>query len=495
MQLRAIFPHEVKNFLFLLLAEIVVHEQARISITIDLTDTEHLVTLRIDRQVQKVTARLQSLKVRLNFALTLVIKGLVGDEDDRAVEVESVGDTFLTQETRILVVRNTTGLARIQRTLQDVDSVLIFPNIAIVKNQNILGIRILVQKGKQTNRGHSALNNLEPRLLAGQLVKQSCLLHLGMNTVTLADARRASNDHCTDITRNASEAHLIKDFKTLFDTVHSLFIGLGNNFNCGHHGSLLHRTVDIFNVTDGVNLDLDGFNVNVELTIILDGDVVAKLTSLKTLDQGKDLVLDGLVTIRTRENANSRHKCSVFQLSRKTLYDVWGLLSNEKIVGSQFFIELAKSNSSRDLFPNCIENFNSNVAVNSLQKQGTVGKVSVGVSHRLDNFQNLCFVDHLVCSVSQLSMKTLYEFWDLLSNPNVLFKFGQHAGNLALVLLCDNTAMLGGRATASATPATRTNLCVMLCTEQIRLHCCTPYCVHSIACSGFIVKRLPLGNQ
>ena len=185
----AIIPHEIKNFHVFAFIEIVISKHAAISITMHLLDAEHLVTLSVDGQIQEVTARLQGIQVRLNLGDSLAVERLVGNEDDRPVEIERVGNTFFTQQTGILVVRNATGLARIPGTLEQVLGILIFPDVSVIEHQNILGVGELVEQSKQTDCGHGALDNLKAELLASQLVEHGGLVDFLLNTKAFAYTR------------------------------------------------------------------------------------------------------------------------------------------------------------------------------------------------------------------------------------------------------------------------------------------------------------------
>jgi hypothetical protein len=75
------------------------------------------------------------------------------------------------------------------------------------------------------------------------------------------------------------------------------------------------------------------------------------------------------------------------------LYAQNDLMSSQKIVRG-FVTDLAKRKSGRHLRPNRIKDLDGDIAINSLQKQCTVEKISRGISHRLDYLENFCFINH-----------------------------------------------------------------------------------------------------
>ena len=116
------------------------------------------------------------------------------------MKVESVGHSLFTQNTRIFVVRDTPHFTRIQCAFQNVDCILIIPDIAIVKHQYILRIRIFVQQNKQADSTHRTFDSLKTDLALCNMIKHASTFHLQCHTVTLADTGRASYDHSTYIT-------------------------------------------------------------------------------------------------------------------------------------------------------------------------------------------------------------------------------------------------------------------------------------------------------
>jgi hypothetical protein len=68
----------------------------------------------------------------------------------------------------------------------------------------------------------------------------------------------------------------------------------------------------------------------------------------------------------------------------------------DEVVRSFVLTALAKADCGRDLFTNFKKYIRCNLAVLCFQKQSAVKKVCGSVGDGLNNFQDVCFVDHLI---------------------------------------------------------------------------------------------------
>lgn len=332
-QLGAIVPHEVEDLGVFTVLKAVASEQTfnivLLSIPMNLTDAQHLVTLGVDRQIKVVATRLESFQVVLQLLGLDGAKVQVGDEHHRTIELKVVRDAFAAQQGTVGVPEDAAALATVQRSLENVQCQIVHQNgVTVVKHQHVLGVGELVQLSVQTKSGHSTLDNLKANLAASQLVEQAGLLQLSLNTVGLANTRRARHDHGANVAVDRSLGHLVQNGEAGGNAIHCLLIRLhrltlnrcssGNSSvggreshhtsRCSTHVADRGSTVQVLKVGRGRDPDTATITTVGEgcMTVVLDGNEATAGAFLVFLDHGKHTG-NRLVVVGTLENADLSH--------------------------------------------------------------------------------------------------------------------------------------------------------------------------------------------
>ena len=168
---------------------------------------------------------------------------------------------------------------------------------------------MLIQGAIQTNRSHSTFDHFILDLATTELIKKAWVLQLFLNTVALANTRRANHNHSTDVTGNGGFGHLIQDVKTLADTRHNFFVSFHWCLGRSRWNRCWDRaTCGELYIFNWIDTDANYiWSVFTKVTFCIYCHIASFGSGLITFDQSEGYIVYGLITITTMFYNDCRH--------------------------------------------------------------------------------------------------------------------------------------------------------------------------------------------
>ena len=190
-----------------------------------LADADDIVALGLHGQVDVVSAGDEGFQVRgeLMAAVDHVIEIEVGDEHDRAVELEALGEELgrlLVDQLTLGEVADDSPVGGVQDRLEEGQGRVVEEHrVGVVEHQDVALVAVLVEELKQAGGLDVAFDDA--------VVGDQVGLQLLLDAEGFTEARRAGDDEGSDVAVDGRLGHLLQDLEPFGDASVDLVVGLG----------------------------------------------------------------------------------------------------------------------------------------------------------------------------------------------------------------------------------------------------------------------------
>lgn len=279
----------IEDFALLLVGERIIPQH--VSTLNHILNMDRALASSINTNVHVVAAANDSLEMISKALAANLIKLHVGDEDDPTLVFKLVGDVVLLEIVATAVPADVAHLLAIQRSLEDVQGVLIVEDaVAVVEHQDLALFLVFPKLLVELGRGHRTAHHLIHAAETVEPTQHAQRAHQrALNGMALANASRTTHNQPTDDVHRHCISHLTEDVERFSkfgaDLSISAIIDSGNSrvmLRDATNGSLL-----ISRSKARFVLDVDAVTTEAQLavTVTLDGNVKPILVTLGLIEQ------------------------------------------------------------------------------------------------------------------------------------------------------------------------------------------------------------------